>query len=188
MIHMTIRRIFAALLALMTLMGAAALAEEDFSFDFGDEGYTGQWLDIPALGVELCLPDGWSPIESEEDSAFEAVTNDGSATLLVYAVADEVQDIVAWADANLDGYQLDNAGFFDTLLQEEEDAVTVYRLNGEGEVLAFAFTRASAEALSTAFALEIVDSVNESWVDEGEPLDGDADLLAEIEAMEALDD
>lgn len=188
MIHMTIRRIFAALLALLMLMGAAALAEEDFGFDFGDEGYTGQWLDIPALSVEICLPDGWSPIESEEEGAFEAVKDDGSATLFAYAVADEVQDIVAWADENLDGYQLDNAGFFETLLQEEEDAVTVYRLNGEDEVLAFAFTRASAEALSTAFALEIVDSVNESWVDEGEPLDGETDLLAEIEAMEVLED
>ena len=138
--------------------------------------------------MEFCLPDGWTPVELEEDSAFEAVTDDGSATLLVYAVADEVLDIVAWADENLDGYQLDTTGFFDTLLQEEEDAVMVYRLNGEGEVLAFAFTRDSAKTLSTAFALEIVDSVNESWVDEGEAPEGDTDLLAEIEAMEALND
>lgn len=186
---MKIRRMLAALLA-ATLLLAAALAEEDlFGFDFDDEGYTGTWTDIPALGVEFCLPDGWTSVEAGEGVAFAARTDDGTAALEVTMAAEAVENIVDWAEENLTGYKADTAGFFDTLYIEADDGISVYRLNYEDQVMAFAFTRSAPEALSLAFALEIVDSVSEGWVEDYElGEDGDeADLLADIQALEGGD-
>lgn len=181
-------RILAALLALTLLLSLAATAEEDFSFDFDDEGYTGEWLDVPDLNIELCLPDGWTQVEAGEGLAFAAIKDDGAATLAIRVEAEDISDIIAWADEHLPGYQVDVAGFYDTVLTEAADAVTVYRLNDDDQLMAFEFRRASLDAITAAFALEIVDSVNESWIDEGEGFDDGTDLLAEIEALEGFGD
>lgn len=179
-------RILAALLALTLLLCAAAAAEEDFGFDFDDGGYTGEWLDVPALNIELCLPDGWTQVEAGEDLAFAAVKDDGAATLAIRVEARDIADIIAWADEHLEVYRVDVAGFYDTVLTEAADAVTIYRLNEDDRLMAFDFARSSVEAITAAFALEIVDSVNESWIEEGEGFDAGTDLLAEIEALEGF--
>ena len=197
---MNIRRILASLLAAM-LLGAmllgtmfltAAVAEEDFGFDFDEGGYTGEWLEIPALGLELCLPDGWSETEAAEGDAFAAVKDDGTASLAIRALADQVEDIVDWGDANLPkgGYAIDTTGFYDTLVAEADDRVTIYRLNDSNQLLAYDFSRSGVDALSRDFALEIVDSVSEAWIDEGEALaseDAD-DLLAQFLDEEGFGD
>lgn len=166
--HVKIRRILSALLALTLLMWAAC-AEEGFAFDFDDEGYTGDWLNVPALGIELCLPDGWTQAEAAEGLAFAATKDDGTAAMAISVTDTGVADLIEWADANLGDYSVDTTGFFDTVLTEQDDAVAIYRLDDGGQVLAFSFDRADADAVSAAFALEIVDSVNESWADEGDP-------------------
>lgn len=168
---MNIRRLLCALLAaLMLTLPALAEQDSDFSFDFDDEGYTGEWVELPVLGIEFCQPDGWAFVEGLEGEGYAAATEDGSASLIIRVEANEVDDIVAWGDANLSGYEVDASGFFDTLVVEEKQALDIYRLNNE-DVIHFAFTRASEDALSRAFALEIVDSMNEAWIEEGEFLD-----------------
>ena len=168
---MNIRRLLCALLAaLMLTLPALAEQDSDFSFDFDDEGYTGEWVELPVLGIEFCQPDGWAFVEGLEGEGYAAATEDGSASLIIRVEANEVDDIVAWGDANLSGYEVDASGFFDTLVVEDKQALDIYRLNNE-DVIHFAFTRASEDALSRAFALEIVDSMNEAWIEEGEFLD-----------------
>lgn len=184
---MKTRRILSALLATLLLFAAAAFAEEDFGFDFDDEGYTGEWLEVPELGIEFCLPDGWTPLEAGEDVLFAAAKDDGAATLMIGVVEEDVSDLIQWADANLAGYRVDTAGFYDTLLTEADNEVAVYRLDDDDRVVAFLFTRDSADALSADFALEIVDSVNESWIEEGELLDEDDEDDEDDDPFEAFE-
>ena len=172
---MNIRRILCALLAALMLM-LPALAEQDdeFAFEFDDEGYTGEWVELPVLGIEFCQPDGWAFVDGLEGEGYAAATEDGSAALIIRVEANEVDDIVAWGDANLSGYEVDASGFFDTLVVENGQALDIYRLN-DGDVIHFAFTRASEDVLSRAFALEIVDSVNEAWIEDGEFFDDESE-------------
>ena len=178
---MKIRRILCALLAALLLsMPALAEQEADFGFDFGDEGYTGEWLELTELGIEFCLPDGWAQIPAGDGEAFAAASADGAATLAIRLEAEDIEDIVAWGDECLSGYEVDTTGFFDTLIAASEGGLTVYRLNN-AQVLAFAFTRESEDALTRDFALEIVDSVNEAWAEDGdfyEPEDDESNPLA----------
>ena len=171
---MNIRKLICALLA-MLLLALPVLAEEedDFGFDFSDDGYTGEWLELTDLGIELCLPDGWDLLEAGEDVDFAAKASDGSAALSILKVADDVTDLVKWAEEHVESYELDDEGFFDTLYTEDDAGVTVYRLY-DGKLLAFDFTRQSAEKLPLTFALQIVESANESWPEEGEFLEEDA--------------
>ncbi|MBR1822133.1 MAG: hypothetical protein IJ769_11015 [Clostridia bacterium] len=187
---MNIRRMLAALLIAALLLTAVALAEDEFGFDFDDEGYTGTWVDIPALGVEFCLPDGWTQTEAGEDAAFAAAKDDGGAALAVRVEAENVEDVLDWAEANLSNYGIDTAGFFDTLYVESDDAISIYRLNYEDQLMAFGFARESAAALSLEFALEIVESVSEGWYDDYELYGGEdgADALADIQALENAGD
>ncbi len=172
---MNIRRMLCALLAaLLLILPALAEQDDDFSFDFDDEGYTGEWVELPVLGIEFCQPDGWAFVDGLEGEGYAAAKEDGSASLIIRVEANEVDDIVAWGDANLSGYEVDASGFFDTLVVEGTDALDIYRLN-DADVIHFAFTRASEDALSRAFALEIVDSVNEAWIEEGEFYDEEAE-------------
>ena len=176
---MNIRKWICALLAaLMMALPVLAETEEDFGFDFGDDGYTGEWLELPALGIELCLPDGWEIVEAGEDVDFAAAAKDGSASMSILLVADDVTDLIAWADERLEAYEVDNEGFFDTVYTQDEANVTVYRLY-DAKLLAFDFTRKSEESLPLGFALQIVGSANESWQEEGEfPSDAGEDAFA----------
>lgn len=184
---MTMKRLWAALLAAAMLLAMAAIAEEDdFGFDFSDEGYTGIWYAIEEMGVEFCLPDGWTPQEAGDNAAFEAAKDDGGATLRAFVAAEDVDDLVAWGDFMLEGYKVDPSGFSDTLYVETSETVAVYRLNDADQMMAFVFDRTSKDALSTEFALEIVSSVSESWTDFGVAFDDGegGDALSDIEALE----
>ena len=120
---MNIRKLICALLA-MLLLALPVLAEEedDFGFDFSDDGYTGEWLELTDLGIELCLPDGWDLLEAGEDVDFDAKASDGSAALSILKVADDVTDLVKWAEEHVESYELDDEGFFDTLYTEDDAA------------------------------------------------------------------
>ena len=181
---MKIRRILAALLALLLLLLSAATAEEDFDFDFDDEGYTGEWMEIAGLGIELCLPDGWTPVDADEGAAFAAATEDGAAHFAIRVTDDSVQDIVTWGDEHLDGYDIDDSGFFDTLVVEEAQLVSIYRLDDNGNVLAYEFSRRDADSISRAFALEIVDSVSEAWTEDELSEEDNSDVLSDAAALD----
>ena len=181
---MKTRRILAALLALALLLLSAAVAEEDFGFDFDDEGYTGEWMLIDALGLELCLPDGWTPVEAGEGVAFAAAREDGTAQFSIRVADQAAEDIVAWGDEHLDGYDIDDSGFFDTLVVEGEPGVSIYRLDADRNVLAYEFTRENEDAISRSFALEIVDSVNEAWAEDELCEEDNSDLLADAGALD----
>lgn len=171
---MTMKRILAALLAAVLLCCAAAFAESetspaedaDFDFNFADDGYDGDWVEVPALAIEFCLPDGWSATEPGEGAVYAAASADNAASLSIRLAAEGVDDIVAWGDANLDGYEMDEANFYDVLVQEDATSVTIYADVSESGLVAFDFTRTDAEALPRAFALQIVGSACAIWDDE----------------------
>lgn len=172
-----LRRLLTLMLAVF-LLGAFALAEDaEFGFDFSDEGYMGEWTPIEELGMEFCLPDGWTPLMPAEGVAFAASSENGDATLSVRLEAEAVEDVIAWAEQHLDNYRVDDAGFYEILVAEDPQALTLRFICDGDRLVAFDFTRTSADALSTDFALEIAGSTYESWIDEGFPLDGeDADF------------
>lgn len=164
---MNIRRLICALLALL-MMALPALAEdeEEFGFEFADdEGYTGDWLELDALGIELCLPDGWAITEPGEGEAFAAAREDGAAAMAIRVEAEGVADIGSWAEENLAGYEMDDEDIFDTIYAEQGDGITAYRLYGD-QLLAFDFIRDGEDGLSLDFALQIVGSANELWTDD----------------------
>ena len=157
--------------------------EEDFGFEFADDGYDGEWITLQEQGFEFCLPDGWAEAEAKEGALYAAAAGDGSATLSIRDVARDVEDLVAWGEMNLDRYDLDEANFYYALVVEEDESLAVYFLLDEERLMAFDFTRANAEALPRAFALQIVGSACLTWDDDdfpfteedAEELDGDVD-------------
>ena len=164
---MDIRRLICALLALL-MLSLPALAEvgDELDFEFADdEGYTGDWLELDALGIELCLPDGWTIAEPGEGEAFAAAREDGAAAMAIRVEAEGVADIGDWAEANLAGYEVDDEDIFDTIYAEQGDGVTAYRLYGD-QLLAFDFIRDGEDSLPVDFALQIVGSANELWIDD----------------------
>lgn len=167
------KRIVALLMAALLACGIALGEEADFGFDFSDEGYTGEWMPIEALGLEFCLPDGWTPVTPGEGAAFAAASDDGAAALTVRLEAEDVTDVLAWAESRLDGYRVDDSGFNPVLVSENADGVTLRFVCDDDRLIAFDFTRRGEAALTTEFALEIAGSTYESWIDEGFPMDGD---------------
>ena len=188
---MMAKRILAALLAAMLLCCAAACAEsedpfandDEFDFEFVDEGYEGDWIEIEELSIELCLPEGWTPIQAEAGAAYAAVSADGSAGLSIRVAARDVDDVAAWGKENLEAFETDEANFYDVLVVEEQAAVTIYADVSEDGLLAFDFTRADGEALSREFALQIVGTACAVWAD-ADLLVGDADGFDFGEAFE----
>ncbi len=162
---MKTRRLICALLALL-LPTLPVLAEsESFDYDFSAEGgYTGEWLEIEALGVELCLPDGWTVAEPGEGEAFAAASEDGSAAMAIRVVAEDVEDFADWAGENLTDVQAVSEDE-SVLYAQAGDDIAVYRFY-DGLVAAFEFHRAGEDSLPMAFALEIAQSANAVWADE----------------------
>ena len=117
-------------------------------------------------------------------SAFAAATEDGAAHFAIRVTDDSVQDIVTWGDEHLDGYDIDDSGFFDTLVVEEAQLVSIYRLDDNGNVLAYEFSRRDADAISRAFALEIVDSVSEAWTEDELSEEDNSDVLSDAAALD----
>ena len=176
---MMLKRLLAALLAAMLLCCAAAFAEsedpfeddDDFDFEFADDGYDGEWIEVKDLSIEFCLPDGWTPSEAGEGAAYAAVSGNG-ASLSIRVAARDVDDVAAWGAANLESFEMDEANFYDVLVVEGETSVTIFADVSEDGLLAFEFGRTDEESLSRAFALQIVGSACAIWDDE-DMLSGD---------------
>ena len=182
--------ISALLIAALLLMGTA-LAEEDgdFGFDFGDDGYTGEWVRVDDMSLEFCLPEGW---EQTGEAAYGMQDSDGNTVALTISVAAEgVDDILVWGESNLNVYEICGAGFYDVLVEETDEKLTVCFLDNTDSLIRFEFTRSSADALTRDFALQIVGSINESWLDEGPMLSDEEDVydvFSEFDFEDALED
>ena len=169
--------ILAALFVFCALASAETAWEDAFGLDQFDDGYEGSWIQVDGLSMEFCLPDGWSEVSAPSDAAFAAANTAGDAALRIRSVAENVSDLAAWSAANLKNSQKDEANFYDVLVTEGEDAMSVYLIIQDGEVLAFDFTRKSQSALPRQFALQIVGSACALWDDDDVPvLEGDEDF------------
>ena len=180
------KRWIAILLAVLLLFSAGTLAEEpvvdaveeddeDFGFEFVDDGYDGEWITLQEQGFEFCLPDGWKEAEAGEGALYAAAAGDGSATLSIRDVAGDVEDLVSWGEMNLERYELEEANFYYALVVEGDQDMAVYFIVDEERLMAFDFTRADAEALPRAFALQIVGSTCLTWDDDDFPFSEDED-------------
>ena len=165
-----------AMLALMLLLCASASSEEnweDYAFEAFDDGYDGSWVQVDALGIEFCLPDGRHETASPKGAVYAAASDRGDATLAIRLVAESVDDLAAWGAANLQNSQPGTAGFYDVLLNGDGNAMSAYLIITEDNVLAFDFTRTSEDAFSAEFALQIVGSACALWDDNVPLMEGD---------------
>ena len=170
------KRFLAALVAVIMALCPLTLAEtetetlfadEDFGFDFMDDGYTGEWVSVAGLGFEFCLPEGWVQSAATDGAAFFATGADASATLTIRAEAEGVTDLTAWGESHLAKYELDEANFYDALIVEEEQSITLFAVICDERLVSFAFSRVNADALPREFALQIVGSACVTWEDAG---------------------
>ncbi|MDO4867646.1 MAG: hypothetical protein Q4C10_14025 [Clostridia bacterium] len=186
------KKLILALLIAALLLPCAALAEEDgdFGFDFGDEGYTGEWVRVDGMSLEFCLPEGW---EQTGEASYAASDDAGNTVALTITVAAEgVEDILAWGESNLNVYEICGAGFYDVLVEETDERLTACFLDNSNCLIRFEFVRSSRDALSRDFALQIVGSINESWLDEGPMLSDEEedafDIFSEYDFEDGLED
>lgn len=152
---------------IMLLFSACAetgASPADFSFDFDDEGYDGAWVSVEALGIEFCLPDGWTEVEAGEGVAYAAAREDGLARLEIRPEAEDVASPTAWAKDNLEAWELVEDDYFDVLLTADDATLTARILLKGGKLVALAFTRETEEALPWQRALRIVDTVYAEWM------------------------
>ncbi len=158
-----------AIWAIIAMLLFTACAEtgfdpDVFGFDFDDDGYDGAWLTIEALGLEFCLPDGWTQIEAGEGVACAAAKEDGAARLEIRLEAEDVASLPGWAKAHLETWELVEDDYFDVLLTADDAALTARLLLNGGRLVAFAFTRELEEALPWQRALQIVDTAYAEWM------------------------
>lgn len=169
--------ILAALFLVCVFTSAETAWEDPFGLDQFEDGYDGNWIQIDGLSMEFCLPDGWSESSATSDAAFAAVNAAGDAALRIRSVAENVNDLAKWGADNLKNSQKDEANFYGVLVTEQEDALSVYLIIQDGDVLAFDFKRKSESALPRQFALQIVGSACALWDDDDVPvLEGDGDF------------
>lgn len=150
-------------LVLALTVGCVAQTEDVYSYDFDDEGYTGTWTTVEELGIEFCLPDGWLEIEAGEEGVYAAEREDGSASVTIRLEATKVDDLEAWAESNLEAWELDEADFNKAVVTEQNVILTARMLLSGGRVLCFVFERTSREAMPRQHAMQIVGSVYESF-------------------------
>ena len=171
------KKIVAIIAALALLLGCATAEtawEGEFNSGQFDDGYDGSWIQVDALGIEFCLPEGWSETGAPSDAAFAAKRDAGGASVCIRPVAQNVDSLSTWGKDNLKDAQPDEANFYDVLVSERETAVSVYLNLSNGGVLSFDFSRDGHSDLPRSFALQIVGSVCELWNDEDIPmLEGD---------------
>ena len=177
------KKALAVILAIILIMCAAALAQsddaeltdqqedaqeidDDFGFDFADDGYDGEWMEIEDLGIEFCLPEDWSETDHDDATCFTAEKKDGGVRLSIRLEAEDITDIMSWGETNLNSYELEEANFYDTLVVEEEGSLAIRFVTGEGKLIAFDFTRTGLDALTREDALKIVSSACELWDDD----------------------
>ena len=172
------KRWLSAILVLMLLFASAFVSAEedwadDYAFEAFDDGYDGAWVQVSALDIEFCLPEGWQEMAAPDGAAYAAANDRSSATLAIRLAARNVDDLAAWGAANLTSTQPGTAGFYDVLLSGGGNGLSVYLIVTEDDVLAFDFTRTDEAALSPDFALQIVGSACALWDDGVHLMDGD---------------
>ena len=149
-----------------------------FEYDFGGEGYTGTWVEIPKYNMQFCLPEGWKQTTINK-TIYAAENAKGTVSMGIYLKANNVDDIEAWAEKNLKpGTQreLKSVGFYSALVvRGKNNRLSIFIATDSGKVLQFVFKRAKANSLEESAALNIVSSLYEDWFD-------DADLIEEMEA------
>jgi len=166
------KRWLPVILALMLLCGSV-FAEEDWDFEAFDDGYDGRWVQVSALDIEFCLPEGWHETAATDGCAYAAASDRGDATLAIRLAAENVDDLAAWGATNLKNSRPVTAGFYDVLLSGGGNGMSAYLIVTEDNLLAFDFTRTGEEALSPEFALQIVGSACALWDDDVPLMDGD---------------
>ena len=159
-----------AALLLLCFAAAAEPEEDDFGFDFGEGGYTGEWVALKGLDLQFCLPDGWTALETDLGPAFQGISDDSRVALEVAEEAADVDDLQTWAKGSLSEFDMEEAGLYGAAVEETDARVCVYILDA-GRVIAFRFDRAEPDALSRAAALQIAGSTSEDWGDSGEAFD-----------------
>ena len=167
------------MLVVALLLGTVALADpaDDFGFFFAGEGYTGQWAEVDALGLEFCLPDGWVALEPSDGAYFTAVSGDGTVTLDIRVEADGIDDLESWATEHLSNFAMDAAGLYEALVVEpNENGIGVAIKLSDGRLAHFRFARAGEEDMPREYALEIVGTTSENAFS-GDAEDADADEL-----------
>ena len=139
--------------------------EPVFDDSFDGEGYDGAWVTIDDLGVEFCLPEGWTEAEPAEGAAYRAVSPDGEATLDVSLFGAEcgAEGMTQWAEAHLDQpFEVVMANGQEVAVVREDTALTVL-VPLAGDVARVDFTRSDEAALSDALALSIAGSCSDAW-------------------------
>ena len=186
------KRTLAVILAALLLFGGAMAEEEgfgepeDFGFEFVDDGYEGEWVEVEALSIEFCLPAGWKQTEAADGVAYAAENTDQTASLGIQLVAEGVEDLTAWGEENLKTYEKDEANFYDVLVVEGEEALGIGVIISGGRLIVFDFHRTSPDAITRSLALKIVGSACDIWTDDDVPLpeDGGDDGFSFGEAFE----
>ena len=103
------KRILAAVMAVLVLCCPMAYAWEgpfdgvdeipaedaELKFDFEDDGYDGEWVQIDALNIEFCLPQGWSEAQPSAGDVYAAASPDGRAALAIRMEGEHVSDLQA---------------------------------------------------------------------------------------------
>lgn len=152
-----------------------------FEYDFGGEGYTGTWVEIPKQNMQFCLPEGWKKT-SVKKAIYSAENADGTVSMNIYLKGSNVDNIDEWAEKKLKPgttSELKSVGFYSALVvYGKNDNFSVYIATDGGKALQFSFQRDSKSALEESFALNIVSSLYEDWFD-------DEDLMEEMEAEAA---
>ena len=144
---------------------AGAVDETDAGFAPESEGYTGEWVSVDALNIEFCLPDGWQVADTQEDVVLYAANGDASAQLYIYLEAQDVEDLTAWAEENLNEYETGTANQHEVLIEQDAEAgqIFIQFINAENQLITFQFDYDAESGLTREFALEIVGSAHDIW-------------------------
>ena len=139
--------------------------EPVFDDSFDGEGFDGAWVTIDDLGVEFCLPEGWTEAEPAEGAAYRAVSPDGAATLDVslFGVECGAEGMTQWAEEHLDlPFEVVMANGQEVAVVRDGTGLTVL-VPVAGDVARVDFTRTDEEALTDAFALAIAGTCSDAW-------------------------
>ena len=151
----------------------------DFGEMFGADGYDGEWVTLPALDIEFCLPEGWHGAafdELDEVRAFTGSNADETVKLNItlWDASDDGDYTGQTGEAFLkylaeslweDKTRLTKANGMEVALYrgEEEDRTDVLVLVPQPErVICFGFQCETPDAIEDDFALAIAGTMTEA--------------------------
>ena len=149
--------------------------EPDFGEKFGSDGYDGEWVTLPALDIEFCLPEGWHGVafdELDEVRAFTGSNADNTVTLFITLwdgdyTGQTGEAFLKYLAESLweDKTRLANANGMEVALYRGEcgDHTDVLVLVPQPErVICFGFHCDSPDAIEDDFALAIAGTMTEA--------------------------